>query len=384
MNSHKKNTEEPVASVPKQDREAQPAPADDEGANGEPTDLDSFALRAVAEEINREFPLVVERSGLVLYDVDPHELQAQWQVTDENLAYARSTFPVGAAGVRPVLRLRRVGDDGRVEEVAFAPQQMQRSALRGKARFAVDAPGATFEAELGFASEDGGWLSLLRSNRVRVARPSGQPTPAPADVRGPSEVEASLRDAAEIRSEAPEPSEEAALAAEGQPLAPAFPLAGRAEEGMALKHPLRRETIHPDARAHEETAGPPAGESRAAPGSGGPGSSSQTSLPPPLLPSTQPGAVSASWFTSFHSPSMAISSRALHGAPSQEKELEVHAELLIYGRARPGSLIDLFGQGLRVGPDGHFFVRRPLTDPQVLAQALSADAPKSSGESDAE
>ena len=42
-------------------------------------------LRAISDEITREFPLTGEQSGVVLMDVDPHRLHAYWNLWSETL-----------------------------------------------------------------------------------------------------------------------------------------------------------------------------------------------------------------------------------------------------------------------------------------------------------
>ena len=58
------------------------------GADG--TDLDGAELRALSEAISRDFAPQLEHTALVLFDRDPEHLQAQWYVTPEELAQARS------------------------------------------------------------------------------------------------------------------------------------------------------------------------------------------------------------------------------------------------------------------------------------------------------
>jgi hypothetical protein len=55
--------------------------------------------------------------------------------------------------------------------------------------------------------------------------------------------------------------------------------------------------------------------------------------------------------------------------------LELQAELRLTGRARPGSIIDLFGFRYRVGPGGRFQMLLPVTDPELLRRALEAAPP---------
>jgi hypothetical protein len=52
----------------------------------------------------------------------------------------------------------------------------------------------------------------------------------------------------------------------------------------------------------------------------------------------------------------------------------VEAELLVHVSARPGTLVDLFGRPLRVGPSGRSTLRIPVTDLASLEQLLGSPA----------
>jgi hypothetical protein len=58
-------------------------------------------------------------------------------------------------------------------------------------------------------------------------------------------------------------------------------------------------------------------------------------------------------------PLLSLSSSALAGAPGL---LEVHAEVHVFGWARPGSRLRVFGRPVALRPDGSFSVRRPLPE----------------------
>jgi hypothetical protein len=61
-------------------------------------------------------------------------------------------------------------------------------------------------------------------------------------------------------------------------------------------------------------------------------------------------------------PFVTYSSSALAGSPL----LEINAELHVYGRARPGSRLRIFGRPVVLRPDGSFSVRRPLPTGAVV------------------
>ncbi|MBP8283851.1 MAG: hypothetical protein KAX46_08050 [Chromatiaceae bacterium] len=120
-------------------------------------------LRAVAAGIEREFPLTSRRTLLSLFDLDPDQLQAQWQVESGQLALVRGAFPVGLEGIHQRLRLLRE-DAGQLEVAALSLPAGELDA-QGVARFLVSGgPGVLYRAELGLATPEGGWILLARSN----------------------------------------------------------------------------------------------------------------------------------------------------------------------------------------------------------------------------
>ncbi len=66
-------------------------------------------------------------------------------------------------------------------------------------------------------------------------------------------------------------------------------------------------------------------------------------------------------------------------------ELEVNAELHVFGRVKPGSRLQLFGQEVRIRPDGTFSVHRPLGSgaaimPVLMTDDEAADRPEATGD----
>lgn len=124
-------------------------------------------LRALAAEVERAFPLICRRTLLILADLDPDQLQAQWQVEPGLLALVKGGFPADLSGVGPRLRLLRV--DAGDREVASLSLPNGRGDAGGVARFLVSGGlGVSYRAELGLASPEGGWLLLTRSNVATV------------------------------------------------------------------------------------------------------------------------------------------------------------------------------------------------------------------------
>jgi hypothetical protein len=385
-------------------RGADPSKAVHLGAPGdqEPHAPEAAALRAVAEAIVSEFPLVSEDTALVLYEVDPEHLQAQWQLNPQDLERARGLFPPEARAVRTELRLRRIRADGAAELVTSVPCDLAAPYFTAGARFSLRNDTALYETELGLASEDGGWVALVRSNRTHLpplARgpfsEAGIPTPAAGGrVQLAPEVTAGggQQGGQDTRVEgslgtglppamASSPAEETlypwqqdrasgsaywegpvepALAAEAPALRPVFPnpLAPDEEGPVPESFLATSASLASDVGKAERT---PAGEALSEPGE-------WAKLPPPLLPSSVP---EGQQDFPLYDPRTALSSHSIQGLPAPSEDMEVHAELLIYGRAAPGREIDLFGHRLQVGPKGYFFLRRAVDDPDVLALALS-------------
>lgn len=93
--------------------------------------------------------------------------------------------------------------------------------------------------------------------------------------------------------------------------------------------------------------------------------------PPPIVPSSrrseagEPGDLPV--FPLFD-PYRTISSSHLSTDAVSQPDVEIHGELLIYGRATPGISIRVFGQSLRVGANGRFSVRRVLDETQLAGE----------------
>ena len=176
-------------------------------------------LRAIAARVERAFPLTCRRTLLILSDLDPDQLQAQWQVEPGHLALVRGGFPSGLDGVRPRLRLLRV--DAGDREVAALSLPDGGGQEGGVVRFLVSGGlGTRYRAELGLASPEGGWLLLTRSEVASVPN-------------RPPEVESICRDfpsnpaeasGAGVASLAASDLRDPTLADPGVPLAPVFPL----------------------------------------------------------------------------------------------------------------------------------------------------------------
>jgi hypothetical protein len=347
-------------------------------------------LRAVADEIARTFPFAPERTVLMLCEVDPHHLQAQWQIAPSELANGRGAFP-DHRDAEVCLRLLRVTAADGTREEARIRRKASASGAQGEVVFGIEGGADSFQAELGLASADGGWLLLARSSQVRP--PTSATESGAAEGHGTRVTKASDRHAiargegvGDQRASSPEAvgtKVEPALAAVGVPLHPEFPLP-RAFRGPAP----RSYHVGPaglDPEGHEpgpsprRDSTPPLDPQQAAPPIGVATTGDWAVLAPPLLPSGQ-GMRPDDWSSAmtFYDPRGAVSSREFSAPASLLQGLTLHAELLVWGTAAPGILIKIFGHEVRAGKDGRFSLRRPVDVPSSLdTDLVHSDRPSS-------
>jgi hypothetical protein len=351
--------------------------ADDvSGSGARESDLDPLALRALSQKISRDYSHQLEHTALVLYDRDPEYLQAQWYVTPEELAQARSAFPGEGADLRQVLRLRRLEEDGRAQIVASVRKGGAESAGEGQEGFALHGDGAEYECELGLESDTGGWLVLARSNRVALPNGNVPPPQRIQPLSGESQATAAPNRDGDWPCEHEDIPVEAALAAVGEPLYPVFPslepkiLRPSGHSLAAEEAPGQRPTEGWRQQFPDDALQQPARErqyaTRVSP------DASLASMPPPLLPSSTAPGSPADLLGGCYDPRAALSSAALRGVQWSASDLDIQAELIVQGRARAGSLIELFGHRVSVGDDGRFYIRHPIEDPMLLSLVVGA------------
>ena len=336
--------------------------------------MDSQGLRALSEEISREFAPRLEHTALVLYDRDPGHLQAQWYVAPEDLIRARSLFPVDGEGLHQILRLRCLDQDGKAEVVASAPQASGVLKGEGEECFDLQGDGAEYECELGLESDHGGWVLLARSSRIRLANPS---LPSPRSLPEASDIQAreTLQGKACGPFELEDIPVEAALAAVSEPLYPVFPNLVL-DDAPAQSRPASGAEVLGQVQARDrKTEGPldvlksPVPHPDTAVGA--PLDAALEAMPPPLLPSSPNLRTPAPDMPGpRYDPRAALSSASVPGIQPQLADMEVQVELIVQGRALPCSTVDLFGQSVSVGDDGRFYIRRPIDDPTLLSLLL--------------
>ncbi|NEX16447.1 MAG: hypothetical protein C1943_07420 [Halochromatium sp.] len=297
-----------------------------------------------------QFPNPDQTPRLVLYPISGG-VALDWRLDPALIQQARTAF----AAHQPVAKLLLHPVDADGTRLAEAEVVDLDGKSAGQARFLAPVVGPV-QAELGLEGQpDGGWLLLARSNRLDAV-----PEPAQLPIRD------SLVKAAEV-TRFPDPSL-AALAARPELRGSAFPLApihsfaqGFAEQdiegasvstsALSEQRPQAGETLASGSSVQAERVSEQPSEA----------ASEQEVLdqPPPKRQDVAP-----------------LESRAARGSgpmapyPSGADAL-IQGELHVFGRATPGSLLDLGGHPYRVGPGGRFSFRVALDDPELLAALLA-------------
>ena len=310
--------------------------------------LSPAAMRAVADQIAATFPHPFDRQRLVLLDVDPSRLHAYWAVASDAVAEARRHMGVGGAAARLVLRVRDL-DGG---EAAFdEPVQ----GMRGGTYVDVWGDARRYRAELGLATPGGQFTSLLSSNDATLPPPG--PTAAPINGRAATWMDVTTGRsvdaprippsvAAESRASEPRTSPPAAPGTPPSPLVEPFP------------PPPAQGTAPPDAAAAAlEEHGAPSLEGTGGAESGHEGGSGTEAR----------GGDAGSGASQPDQSTLTLSSHALG---REGVDLEVNAELHVFGRTKPGRKLTLFGRPVAVRPDGTFSIRRPLPHGALVVSAL--------------
>jgi hypothetical protein len=325
----------------------------------DPDTLPAEELRVVSDAIRREFPLGETRRGVVLMDVDPYHLHAYWQIDPARLEGARAAFG-GSDTTYLVLRFRQLqapeAPGTSALRAALESFDREVNGPRGQVEVSLWGRGGTWEAELGLTALDGGWMSLAQSNRVRMA-PAG-----PARMTSYAVVNlANL-----VRAAGPQPaaqqSPQTGRADLPAPLGDRLPETEAGRPGKPVPGEVESALFDPSLRGggpdelEPEFPNPLADSAPAATGEPPVGRIPAQVPPrrPPVeaVPQRVPlPASSASW--------------------SATSDLELYAELYVYGHARPGSELNLFGRHIELEPDGGFRQRFPLRADDLLLGSLA-------------
>jgi len=117
------------------------------------------------------FPDLGHGPRLVLYPIRTG-LGVDWDLVDMNTQGALATFPDYLPAPKVGIRLCRIGGGGHMAIIAQTEVATLDSdgdaGTRGHYRFAQPGEHSQFQAELGLTTPGGGWLLLLRSNRIAI------------------------------------------------------------------------------------------------------------------------------------------------------------------------------------------------------------------------
>ena len=369
-------------------------------------------LRQVAEDVRDAFPRPSEGHELVLIDVDPHHLHAFWTVSPAAVAAARETL-AGTGDTAPlVLRVHEWSEDH-----AGAAFDVEVVGLQGQSYIDVWSEARGYRATLGLRADSGRLVPLVTS--VPVALPALSPAQAPA--------KAPAQDA-----RTPVASSAAAEKTAGQPAEPVrhpFPLppaeAGEYDPGLlsddqppqdttaaAAEHPIRK-TGNGALKTASATAVDGAAKASLPPGIGDalpepvhydfplPPMEAGEYVPeliggflPPDTPSPKPAAGEPAQDTTADQlpaeggaeggeaapppdegeplplPLENVLSLSSFALGREQVEFEINAELHIFGRAKAGTQLHLFGRKVTLRPDGTFSISRPLPNGALVLSSL--------------
>jgi hypothetical protein len=306
--------------------------------------------------IHPVFPNTAEAAHLTLYQAMDGRVQLRWRLDASALAHARDAFGKGLDRPQPVLRLHQLYGDGASRIIADASLDDPDLTLEGHANFQADATDGLLQAEIGLSTTAGGWILVARSNQMQMTTPTGasflrQPDPPlPAQLDIVADTVAASPDRTLLPGSQPLALQDTDLARARFPLVEPEP--GVGTDAM----PALVELKH---------APPPAHAGSAALQQDGQKNGQPEAQPATQIETQREGQRAAPQpmeFAPGSGPMQAF--RADAGA-------EIGAELLVYGSAMPGTLLDLGGHPYRVGAGGRFSLRVPLAD-QALIMGLLA------------
>lgn len=361
-------------------------------------------LAARASPLVPVFPLEDRGTGLVLFEGPPGGMSIHWRLERTDFERVAVSFPPSGGVPRVVVRLRRDRPQGGSDQAQEMPLGLGVRDGSGERLVHMQTDHALYHAELGLANAHGGWLMLARSNGLYNAvgigldlrrLPKGgaesglgrdvsegtsraAPEPvfsvAPSGIpRAGSSIEPAPIEPAPIEQVLGEGQIEPALAEGAGPvLAPEFPLVPWASSQVSASKAagiapgsvgVGRGRVQGSGTPGGEGGGPAAeGSAQPGAGPGGTGPESRSDVAAPL--GSAPTRIG-----------VPLEPLRYERPPERVNGLELEAELRLTGRARPGSIIDLFGFSYRVGPGGRFQMLLPVTDPELLRRALEAAPP---------
>jgi hypothetical protein len=376
------------------------------------------SLRRVAEEVRAAFPRRVDAPELVLIDIDPRNLHAFWNLAAEDVERARRELGDEGGDAPMVLRISET--DGGAESAE--PFDVEVLGLQGRCYVDIWGEARGYSGTLGLRGADGKLRPLAGPAMARlpnIGRPDQHPPRKPAAqaagaTASPAIAVPAPRQAGDIAGTAepishpfPQPPSEPgsydALAA--SPVIPNHSPAASSPDRAAAGESQARSTADPGIHAaHAAHSSPPEPVSHPFPlpptepgdyapeqlvggflpadtgpiGEGGPPAATSGEAEPPAE-GTQPRRPEGEGEPAPEQPApeqppalplenvLTLSSYALG---RESVEFEINAELHVFGRARPGTRLQLFGRPVPLRPDGSFYVVRPLPNGAVVLPSL--------------
>jgi hypothetical protein len=378
-------------------------------------------LRQVADEVRAAFPRPLSAPELVLIDVDPRRVHAFWTLSPATVDAARRELArTGENDAPMVLRIHPISAGGGPGE-AFDVEVV---GLQGRCYVDVWGEARCYRGELGLRQSDGSLVSLAASTIVELPPlgPADDDAPVtPAEMPGlPERVEEQARPgppSEPVRHPFPLPPSEpsdfvpdylapqaavvmaASVAAQqpavSEPAPPPTwqPAAAWQEPPEPVRHPFPLPPMEvsefdpralmggflPPLEAAAEATTPEAGADTSPAHQGaGPEAQPAGEAHAPNVSAERPSASEGE--TSGPLPLENVLTLSSYALGRETVEFEVSAELHIFGRARPGTQLQLFGRKVPLRPDGTFSVIRPLPSGALILSSLLVGDGEHSGD----
>jgi hypothetical protein len=355
-------------------------------------------MNRVAERAVSFFPQSPGRTDLVLMPIDPHRMHAYWRIEPRDLEDARARLGDAGADARLILRLHDVSlidFDGANAHDSF---DLEVHGLDNGWYLSFWRSNRAYIAELGLRAERGDFASIVRSTHAELP-PDGESEdydragsivdPATGlTVEIPDLTEMDHQSQAMPRPNPHTPPDQnesmvrlfyAALTRPPEVIAPetAPPLLRRRAGVRPIGGAIAGEGGHAASKSASSApafAKAPAARARdvakAAMARGQPPvlpATARSPSPPATAPGSpatadRPDAAPApsSYALIRHAGASGVGSSQSLGLAQADSEIELHAELRLHGRVRPGASLRLLGRPIVVRPDGSFSATWPL------------------------
>lgn len=290
------------------------------------------AKKALAAEPPVALPVYYGRTRLILMEIDPFHIHAFWEVTPHDHKAALRKLKAGNAAPAWVLRFH----DIRAGNSFDVPIEL----AAGNWYVDLWAADKTYETELGPLAANGRFVPVCRSNIAR--------TPAVAPVPHDDPTWLQVKGVFEKVEQVHTPELPGSLAPANAPAPVVLP-----EQHFPIVAPpfvANTSTNEPGAQASEPGEQPVVAAPRAV----------NVELPPPAAP----GGALPQPVSSFSPEGVSSFDLGGGGSGAGQSEpsinLELNAEVVVYGRAQPGQTLRVNGRWVPVNSDGTFHVRWAL------------------------